>query len=376
MGFVERMKWWQWTLLSLGLGALLGYLNSGGADTPVNHSSASTVTFETAVVLKPWVDPKNSNYRRAYVSDIVVHPVQEVQVGAKTTKYQLISYTRFIAPDGDHPSGSSQIESLLAPFPYEPTPRSSASNGNRKYPAASAYRGVDGDSIKSLAAKYYPTDSAVGERAIINANPHLREAANKDELKIQPGRWYWIPWDPKDHHNISDFILAANDFLNARDGANAIPLTFHYRWWESQKYGFEIWMAGTFLIVGVLWPTLLTVMIKGGLGKMTAGEYDLSRFRGGPEPEAPKPATAPVATAADEARLRELEESLTASLKAGAAAAPVAETATAVAAPPEVKKLTGGPAEAAQAPKPVEEAKDYDGEFYPVAHPNKKPDEK
>ena len=32
MGFVEHMKWWQWVLLSLGLGALLGFLNSGGAN--------------------------------------------------------------------------------------------------------------------------------------------------------------------------------------------------------------------------------------------------------------------------------------------------------------------------------------------------------
>ena len=375
MGFVERMKWWQWTLLSLALGALLGYLNSGGADTAVDHSSASTVTFETALILKPWVDPKDNTNRRPYVTDVVVHPVQDVQVGNKVTKYQLVTFTRFIPPDGDHHSGSTQVQDLLAPFPYEPTPRSSASNASRKYPAASAYRGMAGDTIKSLATKFYPTDVALGERAIIAANPHLREAATANDVKILPGRWYWIPWDPKDHHNVNDFISATDDFLKARDGTAAIPITLHYRWWESQKYGFEIWMAGTFLIVGVLWPTLLTVMIKGGLGKMTPDEYDLSRFRGGPEPEMAK-ATAPVATADDAARLRELEESLTASLKAGATATPVAKAPTAVAAPPEVKKLAGGPAEAAAAPKPVEESKDYQGEFYPVAHPNQKPGDK
>ena len=50
MGFVERMKWWQWAALSLLLGALLAYLNSGGADTSVSHSSVSPVVFETGLI--------------------------------------------------------------------------------------------------------------------------------------------------------------------------------------------------------------------------------------------------------------------------------------------------------------------------------------
>ena len=51
MGFVEQMKWWHWVGLSLVLGALLAFLNSGGADTAIQHRSVSTVTFETDLLL-------------------------------------------------------------------------------------------------------------------------------------------------------------------------------------------------------------------------------------------------------------------------------------------------------------------------------------
>lgn len=130
-------------------------------------------------------------------------------------------------------------------------------------------------------------------------------------------------------------------------------------------------MIGTFLIVGVIWPTLLAVMIKGGLGRMKPEEYDLSRFKGGPEPAV---AAAPVAVnKGDMQRLRELEESMEATLKASATAAPAVETTPPP--PSEVKKLAGGPADAPVVPVPQEEKKDYQGEYYPVAKPHGHKDE-
>jgi hypothetical protein len=112
-------------------------------------------------------------------------------------------------------------------------------------------------------------------------------------------------------------------------------------------------------------------MIKGGLGRMTPQEYDLSRFKGGPEPAV---AVAPVAVSkGDMQRLRELEESMEATLKASATGAPSVATAPTPA--PVVKKLEGGPAEAPTLPMAPEEKKDYQGEYYPVAKPHGK-DEK
>ncbi len=128
-------------------------------------------------------------------------------------------------------------------------------------------------------------------------------------------------------------------------------------------------MIGTFLLVGVIWPALLAVLIKGGLGRTKPEEYDLRRFNAGPEPAAAaKPATA--VSKGDMQRLRELEQSMEATLKESATAAPSVAAAEAAPAAPAVKKLAGGPADAPAAPIPVEEKKDYQGEYYPVVKPS------
>ena len=351
MGFVERMKWWQWAAISLLLGAVLAFLNSGGADTSVSHSSVSPVVFETGLLSRPWVDPGNPNHRVAWMSDFVVHPVEDLKASSQSIKRQLVSYTQFAAPTAGHPSGSTSTEYFWAMFPYEVTPRRGRDGRQADYPAASPYLGEKGDTLNSLAARFYKKDSIQGIRAIIGANPILRDAKGPADLRILTGRAYWIPWNPADGHTISDFLLAVDNYNKQQQGASAIPISIHYRWWESSKYGYETWLIGTFLIVGVIWPTLLGVMIRGGLGKMTPEEYDLSRFKGGVDPATmPKASTAAV-TQSDMDKLRDLEAAMAANMKAGAtvAAAPTPEKSPAEP-EPVVKKLAGGPAEAAVAP--------------------------
>jgi len=377
MGFVEEMKWWQWVALSLVLGALLAYLNSGAIDTSVSHSSVSPVVFETALIAKPWVDPNNPNHRVAWMSDFVVHPVEDLHSGSLTIKRQLVSYTQFLAPTPAHPSGSTSTEYFWAIFPYEVTPRRGRDSNQPVYPAASPYIGKQGDTLNSLAERFYKKDTIQGVRAIIGANPNLRDAKGPADLKIIAGRAYWIPWNPADGHTVSDFLLAVDNFNKQRQGASAIPISIHYRWWESSKYGFETWMIGTFLVVGVIWPTLLGVMIRGGLGKMTPEEYDLSRFKGGRDPATmPKASTAAV-TASDMDKLRDLEAAMAETLKAGGTTAAAPAAAKSAEPAPAVKKLAGAPAETAAAPvKAPDEPKDYQGEFYPVVKPHGHVDEK
>ena len=117
-----------------------------------------------------------------------------------------------------------------------------------------------------MAARFYHKSTPQGVNAIVNANAVLREAKNASELKIVTGRLYWIPWNPADGHTISDFLLAAKNMVVREEGTAAIPISFQYTWWESPKYVYEIWMIGSFLLVGVMWPAMLRVMVKGGLG--------------------------------------------------------------------------------------------------------------
>lgn len=371
MAFVEEMRWWHWVAISLVLGALLGFLNSGGADTAVDHSSVSTVVFEAGLILRPWVDPQNPNHREPWLRNIVVHPIQEIPVGqGRTVKVQLVSFTRYQVPTPGHPSGQTTVEYVLAPYPYEPTPRRGPAGSTAAYPAVSLYYGQKGDTLDSLATKFYHKDMVPGIKAIIAANPPLREAKGMADLHIQTGHAYWIPWNPADNHNVNDFLKAADNFNRQQYGAAAVPVSFHYLWWENSKYTYQTWMIGTFLIVGVVWPAMLTVMIRGGLGKTKPEEYDLKRFKGGRDVATmPKPSVAQ-ATVSDMQKLRDLEESLAANLKAGGAAPVVAVVEQPAVAVPEVKKLAGGPVEAVTAPAEPEEPKEYMGEFYPVVKPH------
>lgn len=375
MGFVERMKWWHWTALSLVLGALLAFLNSGGPDTSVSHGSVSPVVFETALVNPPWVDPKNSSHRVPWASNFVIHPVEEIISNGIPIKRQLVSYSAFMAPSAGYPSGTLSTEYFWAIIPYVPTPRSGYDRRHQAYPAASPYIGQKGDTLHSLALRFYKKDSLQGVRAIVSANPILREAKGPEDIRINPGRAYWIPWNPADGHTVSDFLKAVDNYDKQQQGANAIPVSFQYRWWESSNYGFEIWMIGTFLLVGVIWPALLSVMIRGGLGSMTTEEYDLSRFKGGHDPATMPKATAAAVTQSDMDRLHDLEARMAENLKAGATA-PLSADEKSPQPIPAVAKLTGGPARAPAAPQSKDEPKDYQGEFYPVVKPQGKPDEK
>jgi len=344
---------------------LLAYLNSGPADTSVTNSSVSNVVFETGLMSRPWADPNNPNHRIAWMSDFVVHPMEDLRAGSQTIKRQLVSYTQFLAPTSEHPSGTTVTEYFWAPFPYEPTPGRGPGLFQIAYPAANPYFAMAGDTLQSLAARFYPKDSIQGVRAIITANPPLRAARGSANLRIRPGHIYWIPWNPADGHSVSDFLLAADNFNKHIQGASAIPISIHYHWWESSKYGYEIWMIGTFLIVGVIWPTLLSVMLRYGLGKTTTEEYDLSRFKGGPDSATmPKTSNARV-TQSDMDKLRDLEASMAETLKTSASTTAASAIEKSPAPAPAVKKLAGGPAETPQ-PKAAEGPKDYQGEFYPV----------
>jgi hypothetical protein len=259
---------------------------------------------------------------------------------------------------------------MFAPYPYEPQPRHEPNEDQSGWPAASIYYGQSGDTIESLAARFYHKSTAQGVRAIIAANDTLRSASNASELKIIEDHAYWIPWDPADRHTISDFLLAANKLILQQQGPGAIPVSFRYTWWESANHAFAIWMTGSFLLVGVIWPTLLQVMVKGGLGRTKPEEFDLSRYKPAPvSPGIAKPTKA--VTKDDMQQLREMEESLEASLRASAqAGGPAAEPQTQPAAP--AIKVLAGAEPAAVLPQAPEEPKEYQGEFYPVVRPVEK----
>jgi len=372
MGFVEQMKWWHWTLISLIIGAMLAYVNSGAPDASVSHSSVSSIIFETEVMAPPWRDP-NSHDVKAWMTDFVVHPLEEVNTATGTIERQLVSYTQYYAPTPEHPSGQTSTEYYWAAFPYEPTPRREPNRNELQYPGAAAYRSKNGDTLESLAAKFYGKSSPQGVGAILGANALLRDAHDAAGFAIIPNRYYWIPWDPAKEPTVIDFLLAADKLIKQQQGAGAIGITIHYHWWESAKFGKWIWMGGSVLIIGIIWPTLLHLMLRHGLGSMKADEYDLSRFKGGKDAATMPAPSAAVATESDMDRLRELEAAMAQSLKSSG---PREDAVTEEKPEPVVAKLAGAPVEAPVLPAAEEGPKSYQGEFYPVVKTGGKSEEK
>jgi prepilin-type N-terminal cleavage/methylation domain-containing protein/prepilin-type processing-associated H-X9-DG protein len=145
-----------------------------------------------------------------------------------------------------------------------------------------------------------------------------------------------------------------------------LNIPFRYAWWATPLWSYVVCCAISILIFGIAWPLLLQLLMGAGLGpKIVEPEYDLNRFSSQPEQSKPKP----VITDADRARVEELdrilEANLSQSLTNNPIAAPSAESTP-------IKNLKGGPLESAPNLTPQQQ-KDYEGQFYPVAHAKQKP---
>jgi hypothetical protein len=366
MGFVEHMRWWHWTILSLVLGAALGYLNANGGDAPPSHRSIDTMKFEQ-LLLKPPIRGKDGEM--PWISQIVVYPPRPSGKN-DNSEVQLVT---FVAIMQDIVTGQVTAQDcyMLAPCPYEPKPLGAASPAER-YPGTTLYSAKRGDTIQSVLTKEYNKYTREEFAALVAANNSMRQAESASDREIKRGNIYFIPWNPADHHTI-------NDFLDAAVKLKYQNISYHYIWWQSPKYAMRIWMTGTFILVGVIWPILLRMMLLGGLGREEPDDYDLSRFKGSGKPATVQKQSAALTTD-DLARIGEMEASFKASLGSMADAVTTSTAAAtasgAPAAAPEIKKLIGGSDVAQEVAKTEEEAqRAYRGEFYPVVKETVKPAE-
>jgi hypothetical protein len=366
MGFVEELKWWHWIIISLVLGAALGYVNSNaGTPAPV-HSSMTQIVFEEKLLSTA---RDASGNKIPWISSVVIHPVTDLASGPVATTGQLVTFSCYNEPSGANKSGSTDSYSIMVPCPYEPRARINAL-GPTSYPGMTKFMARGGDTLDSVMKRFYGKASPQGEHAIIGANEVFRHASKLSEVVFLPFRVYWIPWNPAENHTFSDFLSEVNKNLAANSKMYAGTIGSRYAWWETPNHVYTIAMGGSFLLVGVIWPALLFVMAKGGLVKKPARVPE-RKYHSEPE-AAPVKATA---TAGDMQRLRDLEAALTASLKSGEA---VATRAVAIGASveeekPVIKKLDGASEPLKPAPV-VEEEKDFSGGvFYPVAKPHAPP---
>lgn len=167
-------------------------------------------------------------------------------------------------------------------------------------------------------------------------------------------------------------VLTALTEMAAKNPA----VKFRYAWWQETRWAYALWMVGSVVAIGGIWPTIVNLLIGAGLGpKPKEKEYDLKRFErpagAAAEDDALGGKPAPKVMSDEErdqlaAQLDKLEKSVNPGSLLTDVPAPVQGQKQG---PTPVRQLSGGPVEI-QAPLSKEdEDKEYKGEFYPVAIP-------
>ncbi|MFI5380221.1 MAG: hypothetical protein ACHRHE_13060 [Tepidisphaerales bacterium] len=139
-------------------------------------------------------------------------------------------------------------------------------------------------------------------------------------------------------------------------------VSYRYAWWRDPRWVMSFWLGGSFLAIGLIWPTVINLLVFGRFFRPREAKPDLRHVHSAPSPEPPKPAV----TEADLAAVQKMDQDLEAGLAAELAdSAPAAQPAQP---PPPVRQLAATKLELTaeeQARQEREFGKDED-DFYPT----------
>jgi len=321
---IENIKRWHWCVIGVIAGVIYASVQLwAGVEEPEGKQVMSAAEFEQEWLYGRDVPTGRPVYK---VSNLVVHAAQDMALTGTRGSVEFASY---------------DVQLIVQPRPLK-------SGEKRQPPPALA----PGEKPRILAEPY--------RRFLLVQKPTARSGVDGDVTKM----------------SVREYLekLKGKMASDQKRFEKVTPVEYKYNWQESPKAAYTIFGGAGLVIVGVVWPTVLSLLITFGFGKAPAPKetFDLSRFKGSKEPEKAKP----VVAESEVEKLKRLEEELEASLKEGAKERVVQEVAPVVVAP--VKKLSAGPAEA---PKAVEKKdaprKGYgadQGDYYPTeVHGKKKP---
>ena len=358
---VERIHRWQWVLIAVVVGFLIGYVRNmftGEAVSGYGNSMNGQQQFENAILTRerlPDGEIRPLFYKLVVVNikDPTAQPRSPDEIRTMLTAEQKkkleaikktsdqFAYLREVAEDeashrrtyavagvyyNGRPSPNPKTNQwaevwhpyfYIAPYPYKPT---------RQYAVSGTVPQIQPtltDKLQALAEKV-----------------HLKDA------------------DPPD---------SALAYLKSLKAQGRIDFT--YEWWRAPRVSMAAWIAGCLVVIGGLWPTLVNLLVYGTLSRPLEEKAQLGKA----STTTAKTPRGP--TDADLAQLKALEEELEAKLAAGASSRPLSPSDQP--APAAVKTLTAKELEVAAAAKAAEAhayaAKPDD--FYPTEKRIKNKDE-
>jgi hypothetical protein len=320
---IEKIKRWHWCVIGVICGVIYASVKLwAGVEEPEGNQTMSAAEFEAEWIERRDIPTNRPVYK---VSNLVVHAATDMALTGGRGNVEFASY---------------DVQLIVLPKPVKP--------GQRR-PSAPAPGG------RILA------DDAPYQRFLVVQKPTGRSIVDGDVTKM----------------SVREYLekLKAKIAADPKRFEKVPPIEYKYNWHESPKAAFTIFGGAGLVIVGIIWPTLLSLLVSLGFGKAPPPKetFDLSRFKGSKEPEKAKA----VVTARDIDKLKKLEEELEASLKDGAKERVHQEAAPVAVAP--VKALNAGPAEVPKADDDKKNAprKGYgadQGDYYPTeVHGKKKP---
>lgn len=321
---VQRVRWWQWILISIAVGAVFAYV---WVDTSADLYSAPS--WDRTKFIRE-LRRKNEN-GESTIRDIVVEPLK---TNVQGDPVQRVSFKVFLRNVKTEKWEQAEDGSMIASVPFI----ASAPHND--------YRVMD----------------------------WLNE-----EKKNNPGLKYTYAWwkvsgmtpDNMEKANLERFFQRPSDKK---------PLTFFQRpadrelhFWQRPGNAWLTAIGASVLLIGVLWPMVIRLLVKMGLGQPEEEPgVDLSKVRSSSKPE-------PVRAGVTTDDLNDLD-ALNARLEENVAGMLINQdeldeeeerrVEEAV-----VRKLEAQRLEAQQTSGKPDEPKDYKGEFYPVARPAGKKDD-
>lgn len=303
---------WQWMLIGLVLGLVVGYLRHNYTDAePSGYGSMTQLEFERAI---NWTrDANASGDQPPILGKInVIHMRDPRHPDRKTYAVTLMHWNGSRLEVAQRDDGMFDMKYrpkiFVAPIPYLVAGKTAAMSPT-----------TDKDMIQRLAERL-----------------HIK--------------------DPDPPGTVLDYL---------RTIEKTHGIGHSYKWWREQRATIVIWLTGCFIVVGVVWPTVINLATYGTFGRPREEPgTDLSKVRTGPSSQQ----HAPVVSEADMAKVAEMADKLEQDLGT-VATTPSTVAPTSVPSTPEPPKLQSAPPPETDAERQAREAREFGrdaGDFYPT----------
>jgi hypothetical protein len=350
---VERIHRWQWVIIAVIVGFLIGYVRNlftGEAVSGYGNSMNGQQQFENAMLTHERLP--NGETRPLFYKLVVVN------IKDPTAQPRSPDEIRTMLT-ADQKKKLEAIKKTSDQFAYLREVAEDEANHRRTYAIAGVYyNGRPSPNPKTnqwekvwhpyFYIAPYPYKPS-RQFAVSGTVPPIQPTMT-DKLQALAEKVHLKDPDP------ADSVLAYLKGLKAQG-----RIDYSYEWWRAPRVSMAAWIAGCLVVIGGLWPTLVNLLVYGTLSQPLEAKAQLGKA----STTTTKAPSGP--TDADLAQLKALEEELEAKLAASATSTPMGPSDQPTPAP--VKTLTAKELEVAAATAKAAEDRLFAAkadDFYPT----------